>query len=78
MKIKFFIIKYNSQEINFPSEKKMIGKKLWRWMELLFLMFCMVRKEKYIALMFQNITKMVKRIILLMIPNGVEWQGFAK
>ena len=28
MKINFFIIKYNSQEISFPSEKKMIGKNL--------------------------------------------------
>ena len=30
-------------------------------------MFCMLKKQKYILLMFQNITQIV---FLLMIPNG--------
>ena len=38
------------------------------------LMFCMLRKRKYVLLMFQNIT-LEKQVILFMIANGgkSEW-----
>ena len=49
-KIKSFINKYN-----FFHQKKMIGKKLGKIMEQLLLIFCMLKKKKYILLMFQNI-----------------------
>ena len=35
-------------------------------------MFCMLKKKKYILLMFQSITQIAKKIfILLMISNGI-------
>ena len=33
-------------------------------------MFSMLKKKKDILLMFQNMTQIVKKVILLMIPNG--------
>ena len=38
-------------------------------------MFCMLKMKKYILLILQNITQIVKKkqIILLMIPNGKGW-----
>ena len=33
-------------------------------------MFCMLKKKKYILLTFQKITQIVKKFMLLMIPNG--------
>ena len=33
-------------------------------------MFCMPKTKKYILLMFQKITQIVKKVILFMIPNG--------
>ena len=53
-KIKPFINKYNWEEINFLSEKL---KKIT--LQLL-LTFCMLKKEKYILPMFQNIAQIVK------------------
>ena len=32
-------------------------------------MFCMLKKKRYILLMFQNITQIIKKIILFMILN---------
>ena len=52
--IKPFINKYNWEEINFLSEKL---KKIT--LQLL-LTFCMLKKEKYILPMFQNIAQIVK------------------
>ena len=51
--------KYNWEGINFPSEK-MIGKNLRKIMQQLLFMICMLKKEKYILLMFENITQIVK------------------
>ena len=39
----------------FPSEKD-DWEKLRKIMQLLLLMFCMLKKKKYILLLFQNIT----------------------
>ena len=37
-------------------------------------MFCMLKKKKYILIMFQNITQIVeKQVILLIIPNRKGW-----
>ena len=40
--------------------EKMVGKNARKIMKLLLLMFCMLKKKKYILLMFHNITQMVK------------------
>ena len=48
----------------------MIGKKLRKIIKEQFLNFCMLKKEKYSLPMFQNITQIVKQVILLMIPSG--------
>ena len=54
-KIKPFINKYNWEGINYTSEK---GD--WKTLEknnlTIALIFCMLKKKKYILLMFQNIT----------------------
>ena len=38
-------------------------------------MFCFLKKKKYFQLVFQNITQLMKKIILLMITNE-EKEGF--
>ena len=67
--MKPFINKYNWEGINFPSEK---GD--WKRFEknnVTIALFCMLKKKKYILLMFQKINRIVKKqVILLMIPNG--------
>ena len=41
-------------------------------------MFCMLQKEKYILLIFQNIIQILKKkAILLMIPNREGWHYLA-
>ena len=42
-------------------------------------MFCMLKKKRYILLMFQTITQIVKKIILFMILNGEKrkWHDLA-
>ena len=45
--------------INFPSEKDDL-KTLKKIIEQLFLMFCMLKNIRYILLMFQNITQIMK------------------
>ena len=56
-KIKPFIPKYNWEGINFPS-----AKDDWKKFEKnkVTIMHCMLKKKKYIQLMFQNITQIVK------------------
>ena len=54
-KIKTFINKYNQEGINFRSEKDD-----WKNFEG----FCMLKKKKYILLIFQNITQIVKNKLL--------------
>ena len=51
-KIKPFINKCNWEEIKFPLEKKGLQKNLRKTIEQLFLLFCMLKKKKYILLMF--------------------------
>ena len=58
-KIKPLINKYNWQGINFPSEKD-DSKKFEKNNVTILLMFCMVKMKKYILLMFQNITQILK------------------
>ena len=41
-------------------QQKMIGKNLRKVIQRLLLMFCTIKKEKYILLMFQKITQIVK------------------
>ena len=41
-------------------QKKMIGKSLRKINKQLLLMFCMLKRKKYILPMFQNITQIVK------------------
>ena len=58
-KIKSFMKKYKQEGMNFSSGKddqKKFEKNNWQ----LLLMFCMLKKKKYILPMFQNITKIVK------------------
>ena len=40
-------------------------------------MSCMIEIRKYIMLLFQNTTQIVKVKIFLMIPNGEEWHYIA-
>ena len=40
-------------------------------------MFCMLNKKKYILIAFQNIIKIVKKFILLMISNREGWHYLA-
>ena len=47
----------------------MIGKNLRKHVTIA-LNVLYAEKEKYILLMFQNITQIMKKVILLMIPNG--------
>ena len=47
----------------------MIGKNLRKNVTIA-LNVLYAEKEKYILLMFQNITQIMKKVILLMIPNG--------
>ena len=49
----------NCVGINFPSEKD-DSKTLKKISEQLFLMFCMLKNIRYILLMFQNITQIMK------------------
>ena len=58
-KIKPFINKYSYYEINYPSEKDD-----WKIFEqknvTIALMFCMLKKKKYILVLFQNILEILK------------------
>ena len=59
-KIKSFINKYDREGINVPPEKDD-----WKKIMLqMLLKFFMLRKKKYILLMFQNITHIVKNKFL--------------
>ena len=58
-KIKSFINNHIWEGINF-QQKNMIRKSLRRIIEQLLLMFCMLKRKKYILPMFQNITQIVK------------------
>ena len=51
----------------------MIQKKSRKIIEQLFLMFCLLKKKNYILPMHQNISRIVKNVSLLMIPNGEGW-----
>ena len=51
----YLLSKYNWKGINNPS-KKMIGKSVRKIIKGLLLMFCVLKKKKYILLTFQNIT----------------------
>ena len=48
----------------------MVRKNSRNIMQQLLLIFCMLKKKKYVLLMFQNITKMWKKVSFLMISNG--------
>ena len=48
----------------------MIVKKMGKIILQLLLMFCMLKKKKYILPAFQTITQIVKNKSFLMIPNG--------
>ena len=67
-KIKYFINRYNWEEINFPSEKDD-----WKKIEKNNLTFAlnvfMLKMRKYILLMLQTITQIVKKVILAIITN---------
>ena len=55
-----FINKQTEEEYIF-HQKNMIGRKLRRLkIENLLLLFCMLKEKKYVVLMFQNITQIVK------------------
>ena len=58
-KIKTFIYKYKWEGKFFPSEED-DWKNLRKIMEQLLLMFCILNKKKYILLMFQKLTQVVK------------------
>ena len=62
-KNKPFINKYDQEGINFPSEKD-DWKKIAKIMQQLLLMFCMLKKKKYILLIYQNITQIAKSKLL--------------
>ena len=62
-KVKPFINRYNWEGINFPREKD-DWKKLGKIMLQLLLMFRMLKKKKYILLMFQKTTPIVKNKLL--------------
>ena len=53
-----FLSKYNWGEI--VSHKKMTGSNLQKIMWLLLIMFCMLKKKKYVLLIFQNIIQIMK------------------
>ena len=42
-------------------QKKVVGRNLRKMFRQLLLMFCMLKKENYILLIFQNITKIKKK-----------------
>ena len=69
-KIKPFINKYNWEGINFPSQKD-DWKKLRKTSALNVLY---AKKEKYILLMFQNITQIVKNKLFF---NNSKWRKMA-
>ena len=54
-------ISINGKELIF-HQKKMIWKNLREKMEQLLLMFCMLKRKKYILLMFQNWTQTMKNM----------------
>ena len=62
-KIKLFISKYNREGINFPSEKD-DWKKSEKNNVAIALNVLYAKKKKYILLMFQNITQIVKNRLL--------------
>ena len=66
-KIKSFITKYNWEEIHFLSEKD-DWKNIEKDSVTIALNVFYTKKEKIYLLMFQNITQIVKKVILLMIP----------
>ena len=66
-KIKSFITKYNWEEIYFLSEKD-DWKNIEKDSVTIALNVFYTKKEKIYLLMFQNITQIVKKVILLMIP----------
>ena len=66
-KIKSFITKYNWEEIHFLSEKD-DWKNIEKDSVTIALNVFYTKKEKIYQLMFQNITQIVKKVILLMIP----------
>ena len=63
IKNKPFTNKYNWKERNFQS-KKTIGKHFRKIMYQLLLIFCMLKKKKYILPIFQRITQIVKNKLL--------------
>ena len=67
-KIKYFINRYNWEEINFPSEKDD-----WKKIEKNNLTFAlnvfMLKMRKYILLTLQTIIQIVKKVILAIITN---------
>ena len=62
-KIKPFINKNKWEGINLPSEKD-DWKKFEKVNVAIALNFCMLKKKKYILLMFQNITQIIKKKLL--------------
>ena len=62
-KIKPFRDKYNSEGISFSSEKDN-GKNIRKIIQKLLLMFCMLKKKKYILLMFKKIIQVIKNKLL--------------
>ena len=66
--IKPFINKHKWKGINYPS-KQMIGKRLTKIIRPLLLVFCILKKKKYVHLIFQKLFWIVKKKILLMITN---------
>ena len=69
--IKPFINKHKWKGIHYPS-KQMIGKRLTKIIRPLLLVFCKLKKKKYDQLIFQKLFWIVKKKILLMIPNEEE------
>ena len=57
--IKPFINQYNWKGINFPSEKDVL-KKFENNIVAIVLNVCMLKKKKYILLIFQSITQIVR------------------
>ena len=67
---------YNWKERNFSSEK-VNWKKTEKNNVTIVLMFCILKKKKYTLPMFQKITQIVKKVIILMIPNRERWHYLA-
>ena len=57
--IKLFLNKYNWKGINYSS-KQMIGKRKRKLIRQLFLIFCILKKKKYVQLTSPKLIRIVK------------------